>query len=109
MPRWRQDRTTGKLIPIDEEAMRRDGVVSLHTRFEPFTSPIDGTYVDSARKLREHNKRHGVVHTREFGEQHFEQKKKERNKFYTGEHSRQEKLRRKQEIYETMMRAERDG
>lgn len=31
--------------------------------FEPFTSPIDGTVINSKKAIREHERAHGVVHT----------------------------------------------
>ena len=109
MARWRQDKTTGKMIPIDEEARKRDGGHSIHGIFEPFKSMVDGTLISTNRQLREHNKRNNVVNAGEFSQGHFEEKAKERANFYEGKHSRKETLKRKQEIYETMMRAERNG
>ncbi len=108
MARWRQDSKTGKLIPIDEAAARRDGSgTSLHTDFEPFVSPVDGSVISDRRQLREHNKRNNVVNTAEFNPEFLERKRKERERLYSGEHTKAEKHARKQEIYDALIRAER--
>ena len=108
MDRWRQDAKTGKLYPIDEAAARRDGSgTSLHTAFEPFVSPVDGSVISDRRQLREHNARNNVVQTSEYGTEHWETKRKERERLYTGQHSAAEKQARKMEIHEAIMRAER--
>jgi len=112
MARWRQvyNEETGKseFIPIDEAAARRDGSgTSLHTAFEPFVSPVDGSVISDRRQLREHNARNNVVQTSEYGTEHWETKRKERERLYTGQHSAAEKQARKMEIHEAIMRAER--
>jgi hypothetical protein len=107
MARWRQDKVTGKLIPIDETAVRRDAGVAIHGPIEPFVSPIDGSVISDRRQLAEHNKRHGVVQAQEFNPEFLERKRAERESLYKGEHTKAEKLARKQEIYEAITRAER--
>jgi hypothetical protein len=67
---------------------------------ESFVSPVDGTIISDRKQLREHNKRNKVENIQE-----FEGVKKP----VTGEHTSAQKLARKQEIYETIMRAERKG
>ncbi len=57
--RWRQDRITGKLIPTDEAAARRDAGAAVHGDITPFVSPVDGTVISDRKQLREHNKRNG--------------------------------------------------
>jgi len=113
MARWRQhfNEETGKseLIPIDEAAVRRDGGFAIHGTFEPFKSMLDGTIISTNKQLREHNKRNNVVQADEFTPEFYERKAQERADFYQGKNSRAESLKRKQEIYETMMRAERNG
>lgn len=108
MARWRQDKVTGKLVPIDEEAIKRDGGFAIHGIFKPFRSDIDGTEISTNKQLREHNKRNNVVQADEFTPEFYAGKAKERADFYQGKHSRGESLKRKQEIYENIMRAERD-
>jgi hypothetical protein len=107
--RWRQDRVTGKLVPIDDEAVKRDGGISIHGIFQPFVSMVDGTEIATAKQLREHNKRNNVVCADEFTPEFYERKAQERADFYQGKHTRGESLKRKQEIYENIIRAERNG
>ena len=107
MARWRQDSKTGKLIPIDEAAARRDAGVAIHGPIEPFVSPVDGSVISDRKQLREHNRRHNVVQTQEFNPEFLERKRAERERLYSGEHTKAEKLARRQEIYEAITRAER--
>ena len=107
MAKWRQD-SSGKLIPIDEAAIRISGV-TVRSDIDSFVSPIDGTVVSGARQYREHCKKHDVVNAAEYSPEYYERKAKERSRLYTGEHTTAETLERKQEIYETMMRYERNG
>lgn len=107
MPRWRQDSKTGKLIPIDEAALRQETRTSIHGDIQPFVSPIDGKVISDRKQLREHNQRHGVVSSAEFSPEFYARKAKERESFYTGQHGKAEKLKRKQELYEAFTRAER--
>lgn len=108
MPRWRQDAKTGKLIPIDEAAARKDGV-SLHTAFESFVSPIDGSVISDRKQYREHCRKHNVVPTAEFSDEFFAKKQREREKLYMGKHTEKEVFARKQQIYNIMKRAEERG
>ncbi len=109
MPRWRQDSKTGKLIPIDEEAARRDAQAAIHGDIQSFVSPIDGTVISDRKQYREHCEKHNVVPSAEFTPEFYAKKAKEREDFYNRNFSRAEKLKRKQEIYETWMRAETDA
>lgn len=109
MPRWRQDSKTGKLIPIDEAAKRHSGGIFVRPEVDPFVSPVDGTVIDSRRKLEEHNKRNNVVSSSEFSPEYYARKAEERARVFRGEHTPQESFRRKQEIYELLVRAERNG
>ena len=70
---------------------------------------VDGTVIHTARQLREHNIRNNVVNADEFSPEFRAKKAAERADFYEGRMSAKEKLARKQEIYEVMMRAERNG
>lgn len=109
--RWRQVKQpdgSHKMVPVDEAAAKRDGV-SLHTAFEPFKSPIDGTIISDRKAYREHCQKHNVVPTAEFSDEFLARKRKERERLYKGEHTTAETFARKQEIYETIMRAERNG
>ena len=108
--RWRQDRETGKLYPVDEAAAKRDaqsGVSIVRDNFEPFRSVVDGTVISNHRQLEEHNRRNNVVLADEFDQSHYRQREEERRKLYTGEFTKKERLQRRQEIYERWMSQER--
>ena len=111
MPRWRQvyNEETGKseFIPIDEAARKLGGQVAVHGDIEPFVSPVDGTVISDRKQLREHNKRNNVVNYHEFDGAEQNRRKAERERLHSGEHTPQEKLARKREIYEHIIRAER--
>jgi hypothetical protein len=108
--RWRQCGKTGEFVPIDEGArLHGNRSASIHGDITPFVSPVDGSVVSDRHQLREHNLRNNVVNSHEFGTQHWDEKRKERDRFYTGQHTRAESFARKQEIYNTMIRAEREG
>ena len=51
----------------------------VHDEIDAFVSPVDGSVIDSRRKLREHNKKHGVTDMRDYGPQYFERKQRERD------------------------------
>jgi len=97
MPKWRQNKVTGELIPIDAAARRQDGAY-IQGDIQSFVSPIDGTVISDRKQLREHNKRHGVVNAAEFSKEFYEGKAKDRARLYTGEHSTAEKQARGEEI-----------
>ena len=107
MARWRQDSKTGKLIPIDEAARRRDCSATVMGDIESFVSPVDGSVISDRRQLREHNKRNNVVSADEFTPEFYARKAKERADFYQGKRSPAEVLKSKQQIYETWIQAER--
>lgn len=108
MARWKQDSKTGKLVPIDRAAIRRDLGAAVHGDIQPFVSPVDGSVISDRKQLREHNKRNNVVNAAEFTPEFYAEKAKERANFYQSKHGRAEALERKQEIYETIIRAERE-
>ena len=108
--RWRQCRHTGQFIPIDDAARKQDeshGII-VRGNFDAFVSPVDGTVIDSHRALEQHNKRNNVVNAAEFSPEFLADKRKERERFFEGKHSREEALNRKREIYETITQAERN-
>ena len=108
MAKWRQDRNTGKLVPIDE-ASRALSKFAIHGDIQPFVSIVDGTVISDRKQLREHNKRNNVVNASEFSQEWIDKKRKERDRIYTGEKTSAESLKCKQQIYETWMRAERNA
>ena len=108
MARWRQDKKTGEMIPIDVGAAKRDSMV-VRGDIPDFISPIDGTIVSGRRQYRDHCRKHGVVAAQEFTPEFYRRKAKEREGNYTGQHSREETFKRKQEIYNIITRAEQNG
>ena len=107
MPRWRQDAETGKLVPIDESARRVDGTAFIQGDIEPFVSPLDGSVISDRKQMREHMQRHGVVHASEFSPDFYAEKRRERERLYTGEHTREQSQRRKEEIHRIIDHLER--
>jgi hypothetical protein len=105
--RWRQCRISGKLIPVDNAALKADGGHYVQGDIESFVSPVDGTVITDRRQLAEHNKRNNVVNSAEFSPEFYAKKAKERADFYNGEHTSNEKHLRKQEIYQNWVDAER--
>lgn len=109
--RWKQEVNedgTSRFVPIDETA-RREAGIAIQGDIQSFISPIDGSVISDRKQLREHNKKHDVVNASEFSPEYYARKEKERANFYEGKHSRKETIERKQAIYETIMRAERNG
>jgi hypothetical protein len=109
MARWRQDSKTGEMVPIDEAAIKSDLGAAIHGDIRPFVSPVDGSVISDRKQLREHNKRNNVVNADEFSPEFYARKAQERADFYQGKRPKAEVLKRKQEIYETIIRAERNG
>ena len=113
--RWIQkyNKETGKseLVPVDESARRRDASRGIIVRgnFDAFRSTVDGSLIDSHRALEQHNRRNNVVNASEFSPEYLAQKRREREDFYQGRHSREESQKRKMELYETITRAERQN
>lgn len=111
MPRWVQkinEDGTSRFVPVDEAARRADGV-AIHGDIQAFVSPVDGSVISDRKQLREHNERHGVVNAAEFSPEFVAQKQKERERLFKGEHTPQEKLARKREIYEIANHLERQN
>ena len=82
-----QDPDTGKLVPkseyVPKEVKRREWA-AIHGPIEPFVSPVDGTVISDRKQLREHNKRHGVTNTADYGPEWFKRKAEERNAHILG-------------------------
>lgn len=81
MPRFIQDPITLKLVPAEEYHQRQEAH-AIHARFDSFVSHVDGSVIDSRKKLREHNAKHNVVSAADMGNE-GEAARKEREKFYT--------------------------
>ena len=111
--RWRQkfneQTQKSEFIPIDESARKRDGGSAIHGDIQSFVSPVDGSVISDRRQLREHNKRNNVVNYHEFDTTEQNRRAEANKRLHSGEHTPQEQLARKQEIYENIMRQERKG
>ena len=110
--RWRQCRETGEFIPVDEAAARRDsesGRMAIHGPMDSFVSPIDGAIINGRKDYREHCEKHGVVPAAEFSPEFLARKEKERDDFYQGKISKQERFERRQNIYNIWTEGERNG
>tara|TARA_R100000951_G_scaffold74175_1_gene62504 strand:- start:31 stop:360 length:330 start_codon:yes stop_codon:yes gene_type:complete len=107
MARYIQDPVTHKLVPADNYYRPKTFNHSIHGDIEAFVSPIDQSVISDRNQLREHNKKHNVVSSSEFDQNFLNKQRKERERILRGEHTSQEKLVRKQEIYETIIKAER--
>lgn len=83
-----------------------DAGAAIHGDIEPFVSPVDGTVISDRKQLREHNKRNDVVNSQEFSQQWLDKKAKERQDFFDGKLSRKETQARKEQLNETINRAE---
>ncbi len=105
--RFIQDPKTNQLVPAEEYYAPRQQTHAVHDDLQPFISPVDGSVIGSQRQLRSHNDRHGVVSQAEYGGTHNEDAMRKRHDHFQGKHSKADKLARKQEIYENIMRAER--
>lgn len=102
MPRWIQkiNPETGEseFVPADEAAARADGL-AIHGDIEQFVSPLDGSVIRDRKQLREHMKKHGVVHASEF-DGHYEKCAEERRKHYQNDHDRHVVRERRMQINE---------
>ena len=105
--RWRQCRHTGEFIPIDSSAKKYDGHF-VQGDIQSFVSPVDGSVISDRAQLRAHNERNGVVNSAEYSPEYYARKAKEREDFYAGKTSAAETRARRVEMYETMVRAERN-
>ena len=97
MRSWIQDPVTHKLIPRDEYYAREGGGNALDRLqiigdLEPFLSPVSGEIITSRSQLREHNLRHGVTNTADYGPDWFTRKAKERNALLSGTSNKQDRI-----------------
>lgn len=103
---WNEELGKSEFIEIGVER-QTGGSHAVFNDLQPFVSPVDGTVISDRKQLREHNIRNNVVNAHEF-DSHWETKRQERDRLYTGQHTAKESLARKQEIYEAINRAERE-
>ncbi len=101
---WSEEAGRHVLVPLDEAARRSHFIQG---DMEPFVSPIDGTVISDRKQYRDHMKKHNVVPAEEFSPEYYARKAEERERLFKGEHTKEEKLRRKQELWEAIQRYER--
>lgn len=90
---WVQDPETRQLIPKDEYVRKQNSARGfIQEDIKPFVSPIDGKPIYTRRQLREHNKKHGVTDMRDYGDDWFTRKAKERSDAITGKRDRKERI-----------------
>ena len=79
----------------------------VHGDIEAFVSPIDRTVISDRKQYREHCEKHGVVPAQEFSAEHYKQAAEKRARFFQGQHSKQERVARRQQMYNIAMDLER--
>lgn len=80
---WVYDAALKKMMPKDEYVPPKREL-AVHGDIESFKSPIDGSVITDRAQLREHNRKHGVTDSRDYGAEHFERKTKEREDVMQG-------------------------
>ena len=96
MPRYRQviqEDGSSKFVEIGGSTGSRSPAI--HGPIEAFVSPVDGSVISDRKSLREHNERHRVTNTADFGPDHLRRKADERR--IAAERDKRERGR---EIYE---------
>jgi len=106
--RWRQDRATGEMIPVDQAAMRKAGHF-VRGDIESFVSPIDGTVVTGRKQRENHCRKHGVRPAEEYPPEHYERAAKKRADFFNGVRTRAETQAQRENINEVIDYLERKG
>ena len=79
--RFIQDPETHKMVPA-EDYIGEDSsnlYAAVHGDIDAFRSPIDGSIIDDRRKLREHNRRHGVTNSSDYSKGYIEDRARKRN------------------------------
>lgn len=110
MPRWIQkvnEDGTSRFVPVGADTGAENQSAAVHGDISSFVSPIDGSVIADRKQYREHCERHGVVPAQEFSAEHYKQKAEERARYFTGEHTREETLKRRQQMYEIANQLER--
>jgi hypothetical protein len=106
MSRWIQHPHTNELIPRDEYVRPKEVSHAIWNDLDAFISPVDNSVISDRNQLREHNKKHNVVSANEFGPEFQAKKTAERHE---AEHGKKAVQERRQEMYEVIMRKEREG
>lgn len=80
---WIQHPITMELIPKDQYERPTSRSLLISPCIEEFRSPIDGRIISDRKQLREHNKEHGVTDYRDYGDDYFSRKQKEREAVFS--------------------------
>ncbi len=114
--RWRQminDDGTSTFVALDDTAVaidRAKGIeIIVKGNFEPFKSMVDGSLISTQRDYDNHNKRNNVVNAAEFDDKHYADAAQKRADFYEGKRDKKQIFEDRQNIYDTMIRAERES
>ena len=90
--------------PIERKVsdqLPKERVFMLAPQFEEFRSPIDQTIVSCPAGLRRHNAKHGVTNIRDYGENYFERRGKEKYQEQQGS-TREQRTERRELINRTL-------
>lgn len=83
---------------------------AVHGDIDAFRSPVDGSIISDRKALREHNQRNNVVNTADLGSDGYNrERQKERERFFKGEISQEERLTRRQQMWEIAQHLERQN
>jgi hypothetical protein len=85
---YRYNKETGEMEEVDPTPRIPHGLVESN-----FVSPIDGSIITSQRKLHEHNMKNNVTQVTPEVEHRWEENRKAREDFYTGDRRGAEKRR----------------
>jgi hypothetical protein len=109
MPSWVQHPITGEFVPRHLYVRPNPNQsADIQGDLHDFVSPIDQTLISDRGQLREHNKRHGVTNTQDYGDGWFEKKAKERQELF-GANREQDKTERRGVINNAIEQANRRG
>ena len=101
---------TSRFEPRDESARALDSGHAIHANnMDAFISPVDGSLVRNKREYDDHNKRNNVVNAKEFTDEFYAGKAKERADYHEGRHSKEETYARRCEVNEIINSLERKG
>ena len=103
---WDEETQTSTFVEVGTSRPTHHAA-AIQGDIESFVSPVDGSVITDRAQLREHNKRNNVVNYHEFDTSTQNVRREERERLHSGEHTPQETMARKREIYEVFNRAER--
>ena len=75
---------TGKMVEKSEYYSENRQRQKVTNEFQEFVSPIDGKRIGDRRQLAAHNKTHGVTHTSDYSQAHFDKAAAKREEVLSG-------------------------